>query len=96
LRASGHDPEVERTYGFGALPGAVNDLTPRREVKRLTGQYWVPAFVTDDGEAIHGSQRIIEWARTHPAGAPTAATAPAATTAAPSASAAPEPPAPAA
>jgi hypothetical protein len=69
LRESGHDPEVVRAYGFGALPGAVNDLTPRREVKRLTGQYWVPALITDDGEAIHGSERIIEWARVHPAAA---------------------------
>jgi hypothetical protein len=29
----------------------------------------VPALVTDDGEALHGSQRIIDWARAHPAGA---------------------------
>jgi hypothetical protein len=69
LREAGHDPEVVRTYGGGLLPGFVNARTPRREVKRLTGQYWVPALVTDDGEAIHGSQRIIEWARSHAAGA---------------------------
>ncbi len=70
LREAGHDPEVVRAYGSGPLPAALNDLTPRREVKRLTGKYWVPALVTGDGEAIHGSARIIEWARTHPAGAP--------------------------
>jgi hypothetical protein len=69
LRAAGHQPEVVHAYGFGLLPSFLNDLTPRREVKRLTGQYWVPALVTDDGEAIHGSQPIIDWAAAHPAAA---------------------------
>jgi hypothetical protein len=67
LRAAGHAPQVVRTYGSGLLPGVVNDRLPRRTVKELTGQYWVPALVTDDGEAIHGSHPIIEWARAHPA-----------------------------
>jgi len=62
LRAAGHDPEVIRTHGFGALP----DVTPgRREVKRLTGQSWVPVLVTDEGQAIHDSAAIIDWASTH-------------------------------
>ena len=73
LRRAGYDPEVVRTYGLGALPGIVNDLTPRREVKRLTGRYWVPALVTDDGEVIEDSVRIIAWARAHPAPATSAA-----------------------
>jgi hypothetical protein len=64
LRAAGHDPQVVRTYGFGPLP----DFTPgRREVKRLTGQSWVPVLVTDDGEAIHDSQAIDAWAKAHAA-----------------------------
>jgi hypothetical protein len=69
LRAAGHTPEVVRSYGLGPLPSIVNDRTPRREVKELTGNYWVPLLVTGEGEAVQGSQRIIEWARSHPAAA---------------------------
>src|SRR5215207_642162 len=67
LEAAGHQPEVIRTYSYGALP----DLTGgRREVKRLSGQSWVPLLVTDDGQVIHDSKEIIAWAQEHPAGAP--------------------------
>jgi hypothetical protein len=69
LRAAGHTPEIVRALGLGLMPGFINDRTPRREVKELTGSYWVPLLVTDEGEAIHGSQTIIEWARAHPAAA---------------------------
>jgi glutaredoxin 2 len=41
----------------------------RKEAKRLTGSSWVPVLVTDDGEVVNDSKRIVEWARTHPAGA---------------------------
>jgi hypothetical protein len=70
LRAAGHTPQIVRSLGLGALPGIINDRTPRREVKELTGSYWVPLLVTDEGEAIHGSQTIIEWAQAHPAVSP--------------------------
>jgi hypothetical protein len=67
LKAAGHDPEVVRAYSSGALP----DVTPgRRQVKRLTGQSWVPVLITDEGEAIHDSQKIIAWAQEHPARSP--------------------------
>lgn len=63
LREAGHEPEVVRTYGFGGLP----DLTPgRREVKRLSGQSWVPVLVTGDGEVVSGSREIADWAAAHP------------------------------
>ena len=62
LVEAGHRPEVVRSYGLGLLPGLLNDLTPRREVKRLTGNYWVPVLVLDDGTVIQGSRRIIGWA----------------------------------
>jgi hypothetical protein len=81
-----HSPEVIRAYGAGLLPDAVNKLTRgRREVKQLTGNYWVPALVTDDGTAIQGSDKIIAWAKANsaPAGpAPDASAAGAATPAA--------------
>ena len=69
LVAAGHAPRVIRSYGLGPLPALINDLTPRREVKRLTGNYWVPLLVTDDGEAIQGSRGIIAWAQAHAASA---------------------------
>jgi hypothetical protein len=66
LREAGHDPEVVKTYGLGLLPDAVNG--PRRaEVKKLTGNSWVPVLVLDDGTVIDGSQNIVDWAGAHPA-----------------------------
>jgi hypothetical protein len=73
---AGYDPEVVRSYGLGLLPGAVNDLTSgRREVKDLTGNYWVPVLVTDDDTVIQGSKKIIAWAQASPAEAQTPAAA---------------------
>ena len=73
LREAGHQPDVVRTYGLGLLPDFLN-LTPgRREVKRLTGDSWVPVLVTDDGEVVDGSRQIEEWAQAHPSTAIAAA-----------------------
>ncbi len=70
LIEAGYHPEVVHSYGLGLLPGPVNGLMPgRREVKALTGNYWVPALVTDDGTVIQGSTKIIAWAWANPAGA---------------------------
>ena len=72
---AGYDPEVKRVYGLGMLPGLFN-LTPgRREVKKLTGNYWVPVLVADDGQVIQGSREIAAWAKAHrsPATSPAAA-----------------------
>lgn len=67
LKEAGHDPELVKTYGLGALP----DLTSgRKEVKRLTGQSWVPVLVTDDGEVVQDSKNIVAWAREHPKATP--------------------------
>ena len=71
---AGYEPEVVLSYGLGPLPGAINDLTAgRREVKRLTGNYWVPVLVTDDGTVMQGSRTIVGWAQSHPAAAPATA-----------------------
>ena len=67
LRDAGHDPQVVKTYGWGALPEVFNRTPGRQEVKRLTGNVWVPVVVTGDGEAIQGSQKIMDWAKAHPA-----------------------------
>jgi hypothetical protein len=76
LVRAGYEPDVVRSYGLGLLPGAINGLTQgRRDVKELTGNYWVPALITDDGTAVQGSKKIIAWARAHPADAAVPATA---------------------
>ena len=70
LRDAGHDPEVVKSYGLGLLP----DMTSgRREVRRMTGNSWVPVLVTDDGEVIQDSKNIAEWAEKNPAAAADAA-----------------------
>ena len=72
MREAGHDPEVRKAYGVGALPFAlpVNKTTGRKEAKAKTGDHHVPALILDDGTAIGGSQNIIEWAKANPASAP--------------------------
>jgi hypothetical protein len=67
LREAGHDPEVVKSYGLGILPDFLNQTRGRKEVKRLTGNNWVPALVLDDGEVIQGSDKIVAWAEAHPA-----------------------------
>lgn len=68
LRDAGHDPEVVKAYGLAGVP-LINRTAGRREVKELTGSETVPVLVTDTGEVVNESQRIIEWARANPAGA---------------------------
>jgi hypothetical protein len=65
LKEAGHDPETIKSYGWAALPEFMNRTRGRREVKELTGQSWVPALVTDDGEVIQGSDEIVAWAKDH-------------------------------
>jgi hypothetical protein len=67
LVEAGWDPEVQKTYGWALLPSFMN--TTRKPVRELTGDDWVPVLVTDDGEVIKDSKRIVEWARAHPASA---------------------------
>jgi hypothetical protein len=63
LQEAGHVPEVVKVFGFGQLP----DLTRgRKEVKRLTGESFVPVLVLADGEVIKDSKNIVAWARENP------------------------------
>jgi hypothetical protein len=48
----------------------MNQTSGRKEVKRLTGNTWVPALVTDDDEVIQGSDKIAAWAKKNPATQP--------------------------
>jgi len=67
LREAGHDPEVVKVRGLGVGPSFLQITTDgRREVEELTGKKTVPVLVTDDGEVIDESERIVDWARAHP------------------------------
>ncbi|HEY6771044.1 MAG TPA: glutathione S-transferase N-terminal domain-containing protein [Solirubrobacterales bacterium] len=66
LRDAGHDPDVVKVRGLGIGPFKVM-TDGRREVQEMTGSPVVPVLVTDDGEVINESQRIVEWAEQHPA-----------------------------
>jgi hypothetical protein len=72
LKDAGHDPEVERVYGLGLLPDALNGAG-RKKVKELSGSAWVPILELDDGTIVDGSKEIIKWANAHPASAAAAA-----------------------
>jgi hypothetical protein len=68
VKDAGYDPEVIKVRGLGIGPSFMHVITDgRREVERLTGQRAVPVLVTDDGEVISDSQRIVAWAKQHPA-----------------------------
>jgi hypothetical protein len=67
LKEAGYHPEVQKVYGLG-VP-VLNQTPGRREVKNLTGQTVVPVLVTDDGEAIYDSRKIVAWAKANPASA---------------------------
>ena len=67
LREAGWEPDVEKSYGWGVLGNALNPT--RGKVRELTGQNMVPVLVTDDGEVIQDSRKIIAWAKANPAGA---------------------------
>ena len=67
-RQLGTIPRSATPIRSGAIPGALQ--TPaRKKVKEHTGEYWVPALETDDGEWIGGSKEIVAWAEQHPAAA---------------------------
>lgn len=66
LRDAGYAPEVIRSYGSGLMPAVLNATPGRREVRRLTGNQWVPLLVTDDGEMVQGSREIAAWASANP------------------------------
>jgi glutathione S-transferase len=68
LREAGYDPEVVKVHGSGIGPRFLHWMTDgRREVEKLSGQRAVPVLVTDAGEVIADSRRIVDWAERHPA-----------------------------
>jgi glutaredoxin 2 len=52
-----------KVYGLAPLPDVTSG---RKEVKRLTGESFVPVLVLDDGAIIKESNNIVAWARENP------------------------------
>lgn len=70
LKEAGHDPEVIRSYGWRVLPDPIfNRTRGRQEAKRLTGDTTLPLLVTDTGEVVSDSERIVAWAERNAANA---------------------------
>ena len=68
LTEAGYDPEVVKVRGLGVGPKLLQwETEGRREVAEISGQSVVPVLITDDGEVIGDSQRIIAWAEANPA-----------------------------
>ena len=68
LRMAGHDPEVVKVRGLGIGPSIFQWTTDgRREVEEISGQKVVPVLVTDSGEVVTDSARIVAWAEQNPA-----------------------------
>jgi Glutathione S-transferase, N-terminal domain len=68
LTGAGYDPEVVKVRGLGIGPGFMHWTTDgRREVEELSGQKVVPVLVTDSGEVINESTRMVAWAEANPA-----------------------------
>jgi hypothetical protein len=67
LRMAGYDPEVVKVRGLAVGPRFVHVVTEgRKQIEGLTGQRAVPVLVTDEGELIRDSHRIIDWAEANP------------------------------
>jgi len=68
LKMAGHDPEVIKVRGLGIGPKFMQVMTEgRKEVETISGQPAVPVLVTDSGEVINDSRRIVDWAEQNPA-----------------------------
>jgi hypothetical protein len=67
LRKAGYDPDVERVFGLSLGPVRWTGTSGRKKIEELSGQSQVPVLVTEEGEVIHDSKRIEEWAEAHPA-----------------------------
>ena len=64
LKDAGYAPQVVKVHGLAPLPDVTSG---RKEVRRLTGESFVPVLVLDDGQVISNSSNIVAWAGEHPA-----------------------------
>jgi glutaredoxin len=68
LDEAGYEYEIRAMPGYRLVPWTWGQRREgRKEVRELTGQVGVPVLVLDEGQAIVGSGKIVEWANAHPA-----------------------------
>jgi hypothetical protein len=67
LDRAGLDYEVKVVGGFKNVP--FSRRGKRGEIRELTGQEDVPVLLLDDGTAIAGTSKIVEWASARSAAA---------------------------
>jgi hypothetical protein len=65
VTAAGHRPEIVKARGQEHLPKLLQGKA-RREVFAMTGSYFVPVLVLDDGTAINTPDAAVAWAEAHP------------------------------
>ena len=66
LVGAGYSPDVVKARGQEHLPKWLQ-FKIRREVHALTGSFFVPVLVLDDGTALNKPDEILAWAKAHPA-----------------------------
>jgi glutaredoxin len=73
LDQAGYEYELREMPGYRLMPWTWRARNRgREEIRNLTGQINVPVLVLDEGKAVVGSGKIVEWARAHPAFQPEA------------------------
>jgi hypothetical protein len=60
---AGHNPELVKARGQEHLPRVLQFKIRHA----LTGSFFVPVLVLDDGTAINKPDDIVAWAKAHPA-----------------------------
>ncbi len=65
LLEAGYNPEIQKARGQEHLPKFLQ-FKVRREVHILTGSYYVPVLILDDGTAISRPEKIAAWAKANP------------------------------
>lgn len=63
---AGHEPEIIKARGQEHLPVFLQGKA-RREVFAMTGSYFVPVLVLEDGTAINEPDAAVAWAGSHTA-----------------------------
>ncbi|HKH23207.1 MAG TPA: glutathione S-transferase N-terminal domain-containing protein [Solirubrobacterales bacterium] len=67
LDQAGYEYEIRELPGYRLAPWTWGERRRgREEVRRLTGQINLPVLALDDGGAIVGSGKIVEWSKAHP------------------------------
>ncbi len=65
LKKAGYQYTLKPVKGYKHVPFMYKP-SDRDEVRKLSGQDWVPILVLDDGSVVSGSGSIVEWAEANP------------------------------